>query len=254
MQRSDSMKIQKIFEFLNLLYPIDTACDFDNPGLLVGDGEADAAKVLVCLDCTAKTIEIAKNEGCNLIITHHPVIFSPLKNILSGSIVYELILSGISVISMHTNLDMGDGGVNDCLCEAIGLRDITALTANDGFILKSGILPPISADDFAKKIQKALGGRVKYVDGGKAIEKVLVCSGSGGEFIEDAVTGGFDALVTSDIKHHIFLTAEENGVSLFDAGHFETEDICIEPLTKKLKAQFPETEFITHHSTDFKYV
>jgi len=254
LQRSDCVTVQNVFDYLNMLYPTDTACSFDNVGLLVGDSKAEVFKALVCLDCTADALAFAKDKGCNLIITHHPVIFSPLKSILADSVVYELIKSGISVISMHTNLDMGDGGVNDCLCNALELNNILPLTVDDGFVLKQGNISSLSAEDFAKKIKLALGGRVKYVDGGKAIEKVLVCSGSGGDFIGEAIKGGFDALVTSDIKHHLFLTAKENGISLFDAGHFETEDICIEPLRESLTAHFQTTEFITYHSTDFKYV
>ena len=110
------MQINDIFEFLNRLYPVSTACDFDNVGLLVGDGNATLNKALISLDCTLKTVEKAIQEDCQLIITHHPVIFDPLKRVNCGSVVYELIKSGISVISMHTNLDIGDGGVNDSLC------------------------------------------------------------------------------------------------------------------------------------------
>lgn len=247
------MKIQKIFEFLDQKYPVSAACDFDNVGLLVGDPESEVSGILVCLDCTVEAIEKAENEGCNLIVTHHPVIFDPIKNLLSDSLVYKLIKNGVSVISMHTNLDMGDGGVNDCLCKAIGLNDISPVVSNDGFILKSGVISPLSAEDFADKLKTALGGRIKFVDGGKEISRVLVCSGSGGEFIADAISGGFDALVTSDIKHHTFLIAKENGVSLFDAGHFETEDICVEPLKELLQAKFNGVKIITHHPNYLMY-
>lgn len=247
------MKIQEIFEFLDGKYPVSSACDFDNVGLLVGDKNAELSGILVCLDCTVEAVEKAENEGCNLIVSHHPVIFDPIKNALADSIVYKLINKGISVISMHTNLDMGDGGVNDCLCKAIGLDDISPLVSEDGFILKSGVCPALSAENFADKLKTVLGGRIKFVDGGKEISRVLVCSGSGGEFIVDAIDGGFDALVTSDIKHHTFLVAKENGVSLFDAGHFETEDVCVEPLKALLQTNFVDLKIISHHPNYLLY-
>ena len=247
------MKVRNIFDYLNSLFPVATACNFDNPGLLVGDGDSEVKKALISLDCTLKTVELAKAHSCELIITHHPVIFSPLKNAVAGTVVYELIKSGISVISMHTNLDTGNGGVNDCLCQALGLKNITPYTAADGYVLKSGTISPISANDFAELIKAKLGGRAKYVDGKKPIKTVLVCSGSGGDFIEEAIKGAFDALVTADIKHHQFLIAEDKGISLFDGGHFETEDIVLEPLKELLKKQFTETLFLTDHRTEIKY-
>jgi dinuclear metal center YbgI/SA1388 family protein len=248
------MKVSNIYEFLTTSFPPETACDFDNVGLLIGDGEAEVKKVLVSLDCNKKTVEAAKSAGCNLIITHHPVIFSPLKNVLSGSIVFELIRAGISVISMHTNLDIAkNGGVNSCLCKALGIENTEIYSANDGYALQFGYVAPTTADDFANRIKTALGGCVKYVDCGKEIQKVLVCSGSGGDFVYEAIKGGFDALVTADVKHHQFLDAVENNISLFDGGHFNTEDIVIEPLKELLSKEFLCVEFITTHKTDIKY-
>lgn len=254
MQRSDSVKVNDIFKFLNELYPTQTACDFDNPGMLIGDGEAEVTKALISLDCTLDTVEKANAMECQLIITHHPVIFSPLKNITAGTVAYALIRNGISVISMHTNLDTGSGGVNDCLCKALELENITAYTAEDGYLLKYGIIPPISAKDFAQKIKLTLSGTVKYVDGGRKIKKVLVCSGSGGDFLNEAIKGGFDALVTADVKHHLFLTAKDNGISLFDAGHFNTEDVVIEPLQEILQKNLTNVSFVTDHTSYISYV
>lgn len=247
------MTVNKIFEFLNLKFPVETACDFDNVGILVGDGEAEVSNVLISLDCTLETVETAKRNNCELIVTHHPVIFSPLKNIIKGSVVYELIENSISVISMHTNLDVGFGGVNSSLCNAIGLANIELHPASDGYILQKGRISEISADDFAERLKKSLNTVVKYVDGGKMIKNVLVCSGSGGEFVYDAVKDGFDALVTADIKHHQFLDAKDSGISLFECGHFNTEDVVIEPLCELLKNEFKDIDFITTHKTNIKY-
>lgn len=247
------MKIVDIFNFLNDLFPVSDALDFDNVGILVGDPQKTVNNCLVSLDCNLETVKNAKENGCELIITHHPVIFEPLKTVLSGSVQYELIKNDIAVISMHTNLDVGVGGVNDKLCEVLSLDEISPVVASDGYLLKSGVISPVSAKILAERIKSSFGGFVKFVDGGKDIKKVLVCSGSGGGYIEDAIKFGYDALITADIKHHQFLVAHDNSVSLFDAGHFNTEDIIVEDLAEKLKNHFKEVQFNTFHSKAIKF-
>lgn len=247
------MKVFNIFEYLNRLFPTNTACDFDNVGLLVGDGDAEVKKALVSLDCSNDTVNEAIKNGCELIITHHPVIFSPLKSVTSENLVYSLIKNDISVISMHTNMDIGENGVNDALCQKLGLKNIKPLTAEDGYLLKCGEIEPQSASDFANHLKSTLGGRIKFCDGRKPIKTVLVCSGSGGDFLFDAKLHGFDALVTADIKHNKFLEASNYGISLFDAGHFETEDIIVEPLKEMLENEFNSIDFITYHPEIIQY-
>ena len=247
------MKVKEIFKLLDERFPVNTAREFDNVGLLIGDGEAEVQKVVIALDCTLETLKFAVCNGCNLIITHHPVIFSPLKKLLAGEIAFEAVKNGLSVISMHTNLDVAEGGVNDSLSHAIGLQNLEFITASDGYTLQSGEVPSLSANEFAGALKETLGGAVKFVDGGRKINKVLVCSGSGGDYLSLALELGFDALLTADVKHHLFLTAYDNGISLFDAGHYNTEDVVVEPLKELLCAHFPKTEFITFHKTNIQY-
>lgn len=242
------MTVNKIFEFLNSKFPISDALDFDNVGLLIGEPNQEITNILIALDCSLDTVFLACEKDCNLIITHHPVIFEPLKNVINGSVQYELIKNGISVISMHTNLDVGVGGVNETLCRVIGLQNIASVTTLDGFSLLGGIIPDMDAKSLALAIKTMLGGVVKFVDGQKTINRVLVCSGSGGNYVNDAFLNNFDALITSDVKHHQFIEAKNLGISLFDAGHFETEDIIIEPLCDLLKKEFANTVIFTHHS------
>lgn len=221
--------------------------------MLIGNPENKVIKALIALDCTLETVNEAEKNNCQLIITHHPVIFSPIKNLLAGSIPYELIKRDIAVISMHTNLDVCENGVNDCLAHTIGLAEISPYMTAEGYLLKSGIISPTNAESLANSLKNALGGFVKYVDGGKDIKNVLVCSGNGGDFIEEAIKGGFDALITADIKHHHFLTARDNDISLFDAGHYNTEDIIVEPLKEMLQKEFKNCEFITYHPETIKF-
>ena len=247
------MTVKSIFEFLNNRFPVTDAMDFDNVGILIGDPEREIKKALVCLDCTLEAINCAKTKQCDLIITHHPVIFFPLKTILKGSTQYELITRDLSVISMHTNLDMGIGGVNDSLCQVLGVQNTKNITAYDGYTVKSGTVSPTDPCSFARHIKSRIGGCVKFVEGKSPITKVLVCGGSGGNYIEDAVRLGVDALVTADVKHHHFLMAYDNGISLYDAGHFNTEDVVTEPLKELLAKEFKETEFLTFHSKAIKF-
>ncbi len=248
------MTVNDILAFLDRKFPIDTACDFDNVGLLIGDGKQTVTKALIVLDCTQSAITDAIENGCELIITHHPVIFNPLKSILKGSIPYEVISKSLSVISMHTNLDIGEGGVNDSLCNMLSPLAVETVIASDGYALKKCKVEPISAEGLAQKLKNNLGGAVKYTDGGKNIETVLVCSGSGGSFVNEAYSFGCDALVTADVKHNQFLDAALLGISLFDAGHFNTEDIVIEPLRELLQNEFSDIEFITNHDSAIKYL
>ena len=250
---SDCMTVNEILSYLDDKFPISDALEFDNVGLLIGDGKAQVKKALISLDCTLEIVEKAVETGAELIITHHPVIFNPLKNVLSTSVVYELLKNKISVISMHTNLDVAEGGVNDCLCKALDLFDVKPYVSADGFTLRSAKCKEITPDALAENLKQKLGGMVKYVEGKKPIEKLLVCSGSGGEFVYNAIADGFDALISADIKHHQFLDAQNAGISIFDCGHFNTEDVVIEPLKELLKNRFSSVEFSVSHISNIKY-
>lgn len=244
------MKVIDIFNFLNEKFPISTACDFDNVGILVGDPQCGVNAAVVALDCTSSVIETAVKNSAQLIITHHPVIFDPLKSVTAGSIVYELIKNELSVISMHTNLDVGIGGVNDALSNVLSLVNTKKVSTDDGYLLNVGENEtPLSPDGFASFLKERLGGTVKYTAGKRAVKKVLLCSGSGGGYLKEAVKFGCDAFVTADIKHNVFLDAEHLGISLYDAGHFNTENIVAEPLKNMLAKKFPEIRFIADCST-----
>lgn len=249
------MTVKDIFDFLNGLAPVNTACDFDNVGILVGDPSAEVSGAVVALDCTASAIKTARDNNCGLIITHHPVIFDPLKTVLAGSTVFELIKSGISVISMHTNLDIAVSGVNDCLCYALEFDNFEKRPASDGYLLNFTELDtPVSADELARHIKEKLGGSVKFTDSGKSIKKIALCSGSGGGYAFDTAVSGCDALITADVKHNIFIDSECLGISVFDAGHFNTEDVVVEPLKAVLSESFRNIRFYADHFTNIKAI
>lgn len=245
------MTVQNIFDFLNNKFPVDTACGFDNVGTLVGDRNKTVTKAMVALDCTMPVIKEAVKNGCELIITHHPIIFNGLKSVLDDSLVFEIIKNGLSVISMHTNLDQGENGVNDALCNIIGLKNIKVVEAPDKYLLKKGEITPLSADDFAKHLKNVLNYPVKYV-GDSTIKNVLVCSGSGAQYYTLAKPNGCDALVTADVRHNNFLDAAHSGVALYECGHFNTEVVVIKPLCEMLKNEFINIDFIANCDSQIK--
>lgn len=246
--------VNNILDFLSGKYPLDTACDFDNVGLLVGDGNTAVTKAVVCLDCDINAVNKAKEIGANLIITHHPVIFNGLKCVTKGTVVYELVKNDISVISMHTNLDIAVGGVTERLCEALGLANVKPFIAHDGFTIREAECDIHNADVFAERIKNALCGAVKYADSGREIHRVLVCSGSGGEFWQDALDSGFDALISADIKHNVFIDAINHGITVFDAGHYTSENVIVKPLCRELSDAFSEIEFTVFNNDKIKSV
>ena len=242
------MKVIDIYNFLDSIAPFNTALPFDNAGLLVGEGQKEVKKIGVILDVTPEAVDFAAQNGIDLIISHHPVIFNPLKRLQTDSVPYLLAKYDIAVISAHTNLDAAKGGVNDALAKALELENIAPLAENDGGDFppmgRTGTLKrPMSDRDFAIFVAEKLSTKAKTVLSGKEIAKVALCGGAGEDFITPALKAGADALVTADVKHHNLLLAGSLGLCLIDAGHFETENVVVPILAEKLAA-FSATETV----------
>ncbi len=233
------MTVQTVFEILNQIAPFDTQMGFDNAGVLIGSKKKEVRKIGVVLDVTHEAVEYAAQQGIDLIVSHHPVIFSGLKAIDGDSVIYRLIKENIGVISAHTNLDAAENGVNQILAQTLELTDIQPLglpaepTPPMG---RMGTLKqPMPCQTFAELVNQKLNTRVKFVNTGKLISNVAVCGGAGEDFIVPALQAGADALVTADVKHHNFLLANSLGLALIDAGHFETEQVVVPALCKQLE-------------------
>lgn len=231
-------KVKDFYGYLNSIAPFETQEDWDNSGMLVGDMDAEVKKVAIVLDITHEEIKKAKAIGADLIISHHPVIFSPVKSVTKGSVPYELVASSINALCCHTPLDIADGGTNDSLAELLGIN----VTRADDPILRLGTVEPTTAEILAGKIAKTLNTKVRYADAGRKIEKIAICTGAGCSLIKAA--GEIDALITGDASHHNFLDCVQAGITLIAAGHYETEIIVVPVLVKKLQAQFPDIEII----------
>lgn len=233
--------VNDIYLFLDKIAPFATKCSWDNCGLLIGDGNKQVKKIGFTLDLTLETLNRATEENVDLIITHHPVIFRPQNNFLKGNIAYETAIKGISVISAHTCYDCADDGVSDILAKTIGLTNIkTVETEEEPSCLRIGDINKTTGEDLAKAVADKLDTTVRLAGGGKAIKKVAVCGGSGGDFISDVLKAGADAYVTGDLSHHHFLLAKETGLTIIGAGHYETENISVAPLMKRVSENFPD--------------
>ena len=236
--------VRDILDFFEGFAPAATAMDFDNVGLLVGSSDAAVTKALLALDITAEVAEEAAANGCGLIVSHHPVIFQPMKRLSASSVPYLLASHGIAAVCMHTNLDLsGSFGVNTCLADALGVQQLRK--SADGECLFVGEL---AADTdmrtFAERTKAALDAAgLRFTAVRQTVRTVAVSSGAGGSEIFAAAREGADVLVTGEIKHHEINAANELGVNIIDAGHFASENVVMAPLQKKLAQAFPDVAF-----------
>lgn len=229
------MTNRDIYDLLDSKVPFSLAEEWDNAGLLIGSPDNEVTRVLVALDATVGAIEAAKAVGAELIVTHHPVIFSPLRQLDSDSVPYALAAAGIDVISAHTNADKAAGGVNDVLAARLGLTDLR--TTEDGFCRIGTLSEPTDAEAFAKTVAVALDTTVR-VNGGGLIRTVAVCGGSGGDYITP-LAGEIDAFVSGEVRHHQWLEANALGVTVIEAGHYATEVPVVDTLCRWLNEAFP---------------
>ena len=227
--------VKEIYTFIDGLAQFDTQESFDNAGFLVGRSETEVTGVLVCLDIDLAVIREAKELGVQLIVAHHPVIFTPVRTITDETPVGERLLqlaeSGLCAICAHTNLDAAQDGVNDVLAQTLGLSQIIHLSQSgvdrQGRPYGIGRVGQITdtaltdATRFAAFVKERLhAGCVRVHNAGRPVGLVAVGGGSCGSMLADAVAAGCDTFVTSDIKHDVFLDAADWGINLIDAGHF----------------------------------
>ena len=238
---------QAIFEWA----PRSLAEDWDNVGLLCGRAENEVSRVLVALDPFEDVCREACERGAELIVTHHPLIFTPLRAVSDRNAVGRCLLylarHGIAAVNAHTNLDCAVGGVNDVLARTIGLSDVRVIGAvkTDAQGRTCGLLRAGSAEEtdlaaFAARVKASLGCEgLRYADAGRPVRRVAVGGGACGGEIADVAEAGCDTFVTADVKYNQFWDARELGVNLIDAGHFETENPVCGAMAAYLREKFP---------------
>ncbi len=244
-------KVFDFYNFINKIAPFETQESWDNSGFLVGDGEKEVKKVLLALDVTEPVLREAEEKGAQLIISHHPVIFGALKEFHPKNIAFLAAEKGIAIISAHTCLDIAEGGVNDCLAKALGLKNVVKVDDGEGLMRMGELDNELSCGDFVRYVAEKISvGGIKYTPTDKMIKKVAVCGGSGGDLYPFAMNAGADAYVTANIKHNLFIEMRRDGFCVLDAGHFCTENTVIAPLAEKISEEFRDAEIIVSEASE----
>ncbi len=276
--------VRDIVEKLDKLAPRASACDWDNPGLLVGRGDKEINRIYVALDATSEAVTEAIESGCDLIVTHHPVIFKGIKAINDesslGLKLLDLIQNDVAVYSMHTNYDSCPGGMADIVCKTLELKKLSTMEAT-GYTPKenenggsSGSMLPtpepdtdtfgksadineygigfvaklshtMTCDELAKLVKDKFHlPFVGFYDAGVPIRTIACCPGSGRSELREVMRLHVDAFISGDMGHHEGLDLKEEGISLIDAGHYGLEHIFVDHIANFLSEAFPDVEII----------
>lgn len=235
--------VKDIYNYIDKIAPFKNQEDYDNSCINIGWGDDEVKSVLIALDATSDVVRDAEMIGAQLLITHHPVLFRPIKQISFKSVAGRLAFDGINVISAHTSFDSAK--MNDILCDKLNLIPTEPLRVENGvpigYICECANMSP---EKLVTRIQSALGTIcVRYNNMGGEINRTAVCSGSGGEYLKDVIEKKVDCLITGDVKHNVFIDAYNAGVMVIDAGHYHTEVIFCEYMKNVLSEKFPDVHF-----------
>ncbi|MBR2824255.1 MAG: Nif3-like dinuclear metal center hexameric protein [Clostridia bacterium] len=234
-------------DVLNLIHqaaPFDTQEPWDNSGFLVGEKGREVTGILFALDVTQNVIDEAAAHGANLIVTHHPLMFDPIRRVtdetFEGRLILRLIREGVGLIACHTCLDRAPGGINDALAECCALLDVEG----EGFV-RVGTLPvPMPAGELREYLSAALGDTVRLMgDPARTVRRLGMCSGAGSGEWEEAATLGADAFLSGEVKHHHALAMADAGLPCFECGHFATEQPGIFALADALQTALNQVEY-----------
>ena len=234
------MKIREIKELFNSRFPTSLSEEWDNDGdMLCLDDNREITSVVTTLDVTDEAVENAIELGANLIISHHPMIFKPLKKLNSTALskrIEKLIKADISVLSYHTRFDSAEGGMNDLLAEKIGLISPEPFGFEGGIPMgRIGDFPECSPAEFASQISLILNTHVTFFEGNREVKRVAVLGGGGKDFIHLAHTLGADAMLTGDITYSVANDELPYGITMVDAGHYPTEIIAVDAFAKLIE-------------------
>lgn len=230
--------VEMLYDFLDNSIKTEFSCEWDNDGkMCVPCPDREVRKVLVCLDVCSEAIDYAIKNDFDCIISHHPLIFDPLKCIdastHTGRKIYKIMKNDISVFSFHTRLDKVSGGVNDAFADMLCMRNIRDFSD----IGRMGCIDECSLIELAKKIKEKTGSdRIICVDSGKKTSKIAIVCGSGKGYIEEAAMCGCDTFLTGELPFNYEHDAKEMGINLICAGHYFTENIVCKRMEMLIKS------------------
>ncbi len=233
------MKVRDITSLIEAFAPLSLQESYDNSGLIVGRLDDEVHKALLAVDVTEEVLAEAVAEGCDMVITHHPIVFHAMKRFNSASVtercVEEAIRRGIALYAAHTNLDSAPQGMSWRVAEILGLKSVHVLQPTDdagaGFGVVGELENMLPSEEFMRRVMQKFGVKaMRHSDIVKPkVGKVAICTGSGGSLIGEALASGADIYITADLKYNDFMR-HENSIILADIGHFESEYCAIQIL------------------------
>ena len=238
------MRLREVIDALERLAPLRLQDEWDNSGLQVGFPESEIDQVLVCLDVTEAIVDEAIAAKCNLIVSHHPLIFKALRQVSDATYqqrcVVKALAAGISIYSAHTSLDNAPGGVNHRIAALLGLQKLRWLSPRDGEDAGSGLVGELPASEpdaaFLTRVQRTFGVQCLQHSAldGRQVRRVALCGGAGAFLLHDAVCAGADCFISGEFHYHDYF--ENQGVLLAELGHYQseqfTQDLLLEYLHK----------------------
>lgn len=243
------MKIREITDAIERFAPLTWQASYDNAGLIVGRADDEVRRALLAVDVTDEVMDEAEREGCDLIVTHHPIVFHPLKRFNSADqvqrCVERAIRRGIALYACHTNLDSAPGGMSWYLAGMLGVEQLRVLEPTQadervGFGVVGELAAPIPTTEFLRRLQSELRVRaIRHSDiASDEVGRVAVCTGAGASLIGAARAASADIYVTADLKYNDFM-APDGALTVADVGHFESEYCAIRLLFDILSKNFP---------------
>ena len=244
-----ALTVEQVYHWVDDFAPFETCEGWDNSGLLTGKMVNTVEGIYCALDVSMRVIDDALAQGCNLLLTHHPILFGGRKNLREddpeGQMLVKLVRERINVISAHTNFDKAPGGVSEALAKAVGIAKPEKIEGDEDGYLRIGEITSQKLSDFVTKVRLTLGGAVRaYGDANQRIAKVAVCGGAGGEYASLALRAGADAYVTGEMRYHDSFDLAQGGFATLQAGHDATERIAVRELKALVERQL-EREGLT---------
>lgn len=250
------MTLSNLLASFEKLWPKESAEDWDRPGLMVGNPSQEINKVLLAVDVTSEVIDQAIQTGCQLLLTHHPMLLRGVHELgeltLKGNLVAKAIKSGLAIFSAHTNADIAQGGVSQSLAQALELRNLAPLDAVSGHGIV-GDVDEMKLIDYARKISRAIPATAQGIrvagDSEKLISRVGLVAGAGDSFLGMASLAGIDLFITSDLRHHpaqdfIEQSKLTDGPALIDIAHWAAEWVWLDQAAAQLAGIHRDVEFI----------
>ena len=246
--------LRQICDFLDGFAPTQLAEDWDNVGLLVGDINASVSKIMACLTVTPETTAEAIDRNVDLIVTHHPLPFRPLKKLTTEQtatrMLWDLIRSGIAIYSPHTGFDSAANGINQMVCQKIHLTEVQPLVPHDVLDQSVGVgrfgklSHPVLMSEFIATIKSSFQiKQLQYVgDPNQSVQTIASACGAGGSFIDKVIAAQCDTFITGETNFHTCLEAKAKGIGLVLIGHYASERFAIEELANVIKNNFADLD------------